>query len=113
MDIYKYVGDVTTEKMRGTRAHMFARALADLLYSCDAVAIKSTCSGVHWEPVAATTDTKDGEKKFVSPLHIYVGDRIPKGEIFLAGYQNGYIDVRKMLGELMHELECIALKEVT
>jgi len=60
-----------------------------------------------------TPETKDSDRKFMAPLHVYVGDRIPKGEAFLAGHNDQYVDVLKMLGDLMHELERLALKEVT
>lgn len=111
-DITKYVGPMTVAKMRSTRVHMFARALADLLYDCDTSPVKYDNDGL-WKAVKPTPETKDGDRKFMVSLHVHVGDRIPKGEAFLAGHNDQYIDVRKMLGELMHELERLALKEVT
>lgn len=108
----KYVGAATVEKMRKTRLHMFARALADVLYSANVYAIERDGGG-YWKTVKPTPETKDSERKFASPLHVFVGPRVPDGESFLVGNQNNYVDVRKLLFELMHELERLALKEVT
>lgn len=111
-DITKYVGAATVAKMRSTRVHMFARAIGDVLYSCNTSAVKYETDGF-WKAVKSTPETSDADRKFFCPLHVYVGDRIPKGQPFLAGHEDKYIDVRKMLGELMHELERLALNEVT
>lgn len=112
-DIINYVGAATIKKMRDTKLHMLARALSDVLYDCDVVDTETTKDGVYWKPVPVTAETRADRKRFVVSLQVFVNDRVTsdQGAAILA--REGYVDVKKLLLELMHECEMLALREVT
>ncbi len=94
----EFLGDATIEKMKKTKWYVLARFIDQLIYD---------------GRVELRDPKNEHSKCFRTSAKPYIGQDTVPTWIKVPGHEGAYIEVEQGLREVMHELERMAVKEVT